>query len=576
MRYRIIGFITIAILTVSLLRAEDDWKRYSAMDSLAICEINVEELQFYQADFFPFYLAEKGRQSAPSWRGMPPGFVDVEYDGISLYNPLWGYWDNQHLPVENIRQRELDYSQLIYQIRPPKIKTSLKPISRIAFSQDFQFGLSYLDANLIRFYRPKSFFQLGGNNFLWTGSADPYSKSHVNSYRGQIHHQFSSDLSIDIRYWQIRHKFTLSPFPVIFLPRKIHRIGQVLSVSMNFQPDSTQKIVLTPYGYKWGDRYHTLDYSEQRKTELYSLGSKAEYQRKIGMFGFGVSTDLVRHEITKAFVFRKDHQESGKVRGYLQLMGKSWNWRLGGGYWFMPGVGNSPELHLSWNIQLPWHIQSTLSLTQVPQTLPLSSLFWNGDSIMPLIDPRLPVRHGINWELEFLTVKDFWFSMSPYYYQFKNTWLYQSHNSRFIQKNIENSGILIRSRTHLWMMRIENELSYNSNYQQSYIPEFKNVLKVNLPFSLFDGALKLENYVIYQFIGKWRKLDYDPLTNQYLRTGTEISNIHLVDIKILGHIKTATLFLVWENLLSEDFAWIDDYTELYRQFRLGIYWTLFD
>ncbi len=161
MKHQIIILISLAVLTLRPLGAEEEWKKYSATDSLAICEMNLEELQFYQADFFPFYLAEKGRQSAPAWRGMPPGFLDYEYAGVTLYNPLWGYWDNQHLPIESIRQREVNYSQLVYQFRAPKVKTSLKPITRIVFSQDFQFGLSYLDANLIRFYRPHSFFSTG-------------------------------------------------------------------------------------------------------------------------------------------------------------------------------------------------------------------------------------------------------------------------------------------------------------------------------------------------------------------------------------------------------------------------------
>ena len=342
------------ILSAAGLSARDDWKQYSAADSLAISEMNVEELQFYQPDFFPFYLAEKGRQSAPAWRGMPPGFLDYEFGEVSLYNPLWGYWDNQHLPLEIIRERNLNYSTLNYDFRQTRIMTGLKPITRVVYSQDLQFGLSYLDANLISFYRPQSFFSLGGNNFIRSGSAGEYSKCQVNTYRGQIHHQFSTKFSLDVKYWQIRHKFTLSSYPVVVNPRKIHRIGQVGWITLNYQPDSTQKITIIPYGYKWGDRYRTEDYSEQRKTELYSLGLKAEYQKTTGFVKFGIMTDWVRHEITEAFVFRKDDQLDGKVIGNLEFSGKTWDLTFQGGYWFMPEVGNLPELNLSWKMQLPF------------------------------------------------------------------------------------------------------------------------------------------------------------------------------------------------------------------------------
>jgi hypothetical protein len=569
-------YLIFLIISANYLPARDDWKQYSAADSLAISEMTVEEMQNYRADFFPFSLAEKGRQSAPAWRGMPPGFLDYQFVGLSLYNPLWGYWDNQHLPLEIIRQQDLNFSVFNLDFRPAKIMTRIKPVSRIAYSQDFQFGLSYLDVNLLSFYRPQSFFSLGGNNFLRDGSAGEQSKSQVNTYRGQIHHQFSTKFSVDVRYWQLRHKFTLSPFPVIVDPRKIKRIGQILWFTLNYQPDSTQSIIIIPYGYKWGDRYHNTGYFEQRKTELYSLGIKGEYQKTTGFVKLGVMTDLLRHEITKAFVFSKKDLWSGKVLGNMEFVGNTWSLQFRGGYWFMPDVENQPEINLYWKMQLPLKIRSNFSIAQVPQILPLSSLFWQGYAVSPLVDPRMPLRRGISWEVGLPSLLGINLTVEPYYYIFKNSWAYDAQNLRFIQRGVENSGILAKAGVGWRLLELQDEVSYNSNYQKSFIPEYKNVLKLNLPFSMFQGALRLENYLIYQFIGKWQKLEYDPLTNQYFQTSNEISNFHLLDVKILAHIKTATIFMVWENLLSEDYAWVDSYSEFYRLFRFGLYWTLFD
>ncbi|UCF63513.1 MAG: hypothetical protein JSW33_13250 [bacterium] len=163
---------------------------YSASDSLSISEISVEEMQLYQADFFPFSLAEKGRQSAPGWRGMPPGFLDYQYEQIPLYNPLWGYWDNQHIPLELIRNRQISFNGLSYKLIPLKVKESDLPVTRIAYSQDFQFGFSYLDAALTAFYRPKSYFKLSGNNILRDGSVGDLSRFQVNTYSRPVSPSF--------------------------------------------------------------------------------------------------------------------------------------------------------------------------------------------------------------------------------------------------------------------------------------------------------------------------------------------------------------------------------------------------
>ena len=253
--------LILGILTPALIIANENG--YSASDSLAISEMTAEELQLYQADYLPFSLAEKGRQSAPSWRGMPPGYLNYHFNQISLYNPLWGYWDNQHIPIELIRHRQVDYSELKYRLVPVKIKPSDKPVTRIVYSQDFQFGLTYLDASLTTFYRPKSYFKLSGNNLLSGGTAgNSLSSIQVNTYRIQFHHHFSTRWNLDLFYWQIRHKFILSSFPVVTDIFHVHRIGQIFWTNLNYQPDSTQKLILTPYAYKWGDRYRNETYTE--------------------------------------------------------------------------------------------------------------------------------------------------------------------------------------------------------------------------------------------------------------------------------------------------------------------------
>ena len=153
---RLVKYINVFIGIILILPCfgnsqSSNFQKYAATDTTTIAEMTIEEMQLYQSDYFPLSLSEKGRQSATAWRGMPPGFLDYEYDRMTLRNPLWGFFDNQILPTELIQARKLDQSTLQYNLIPARVKESVKPVTRIAFSQDFQFDLSYLDASLTRF-----------------------------------------------------------------------------------------------------------------------------------------------------------------------------------------------------------------------------------------------------------------------------------------------------------------------------------------------------------------------------------------------------------------------------------------
>jgi hypothetical protein len=551
-------------------------KKYAASDSLGIAELTLEEMQFYQSDFLPLSLAERGRQSATSWRGMPAGYLNYDFEALPLLMPLWGYWDNQLVPIEFIRRRQLNTYSLEHLFVPQKIVPSDKPVTRIAFSQDFQFELSYLDANLTRFYRAKSFFHLSGNNFLRDGSFPGFTNTKINTYRGQIHHQFSNKLQLDFWYWQLRHEFALSPVPELLESQNVKRIGHISWFNFTYLPDSTSKIVIIPYGYKWADRYRLMQIQLERKTEMYSLGLKTEYSKELGKTSLSVLSDIVRHDITSAFVFKLEDQWDGKLLINSDFNGNWIHIKLVAGYRFLQHIGSAPEFQFKWGWHLPFHFTSEVSAVRTPQNLPLSSLFWSDDSISAIKNPEMPIRQGLEWRLKLPGVWDFFIEVTPYYNQFLNAWRFDRQNSKFSQEDYDNSGVTVSLQKKLMFLYIDERFSYNSKYQRSSSPQIRNVLNINIPISLFKGALKLDPYLIYHYIGKWHQLDYDPYTNQYIPTQNEIGEYHILDGKILAHIKTATLFAVWENLLSEDYVLVDGYREFFRIFRFGIYWTLFD
>jgi hypothetical protein len=561
---------------MNLAAADSNNTEYSVTDSLAIAEITLEKMQLYQTEYLPLSLAEIGRQSITAWRGMSVGFLDYEFDRIALNMPLWGYWDNQLVPIEFIRNRYHQGNLLNYYLLPVRINPNVRPLTRIAYSQDVQFELSYLDVDFRSYYRPKSFFHLSGNNLLRSGSAPGFTDIQINTYRGQFHHHFSDKWNIDLWYWQVRHKFNLSPFPLVEEVENVHRIGQIFWINVNFLPDSTRQFVFTPYLYKWGDRYNTQNFSIQRKTEMYSLGMRFLYQKIWASGKIGFFSDVIRHEISEAFAYELTDQWDGRL-----LMKVDFNWhpikfRMDAGYRFIQANGSAPEINLSFDWKIFYGISSIITATSSPKSLPMSLLYWKSDTISALEDPHLPLRQGVEWRLRFDQWQNLKLLIVPYYNRFINSWGYDPANEKFVQMDYDNSGIMGEIQTHLLFLRLEDQIAYNFNYQKSFTPQIRNVLKILLPLSLFNKALNLDSYLIYHYFGNWRQLDYNAYVNQYFRTEHKAGNFHVLDAKILAHIKTATLFVVWNNLLSQDYAIVNGYMEIYRQFRFGIYWTLFD
>jgi hypothetical protein len=568
--------VLIIVFVKNLAAADSNNSEYSATDSLAIAEITLQKMQLYQTEYLPLSLAEMGRQSITAWRGMPVGFLDYEFDRIALNMPLWGYWDNQLVPIEFIRSRYHEGNLLNYCLLPVKITPNVRPLTRIAYSQDFQFELSYLDIDFRSYYRPKSFFHLSGNNLLRSGSAPGFTDIQVNTYRGQFHHYFSDKWSIDLWYWQVRHKFNLSPFPLVEEVENVHRIGQIFWINVNFLPDSTRQLFFTPYVYKWGDRYNTQNFSIQRKSEMYSLGLRFLYQKKWTSGKIGVFSDVIRHEITEALAYDLIDQWDGRL---LMKIDFSWHpirFRFETGYRFVQAIGSAPEINLSFDWKMFYGITSIITATSSPKSLPMSSLYWKSVTISSVKDPHIPIRQGAEWRIQFKQWQDLKLRIVPYYNRFINSLSYDPINEKFIQMDYDNSGIMGEICTRLLFLGIENQIAYNINYQKSFIPQIRNILKIHLPLSLFNKALILDSYLIYHYFGNWRQLDYNAYVNQYLRTDQKSGNFHLLDAKILAHIKSATLFAVWNNLLSDDYAIVNGYMEIYRQFRFGIYWTLFD
>lgn len=562
------------LLPFSLGAAPDSL--YSAMDKDAISEVTGEELLALQSDFFPLSLAGRGRQSAVAWRGMPPGFLDDFFGGMRLRHPLWGYWDAQLLPLEIIRSRQADASRHLYRIRPVRVPFSQKPLSRIAYAQDYGFGLSYLDAGLQEYYGRNSYFRLGGGNFLRSGQAPEYTASQINSYRAQIHHRFSPKVSTDTWYWQMRHRYRLGQWPFFGLTEQVRRVGQLFWSDVTYRPDSLRTLVLTPYLQKWGDHFWNQTYSEQFKSEIISPGLKGRYRQQTARGSLYLGAVVDYNGILESLNLRKAGQWRGAMRADWQKTGGRLGWEIGAGFYYYQDVGSAPALNLAGSARLTRHWKITARAGETPANLPLVALYANGDSLQPLVSPRVPRRRSLSADLQFSAGNRLVIRVTPFYHAYLNYPEYQPPSGRFAQHNVDSYGAAAEMEWRLWRFTLRERATFDANFRTNYSPQFNNVLRLRLPLALFHRALKLESFAVYRFIGRWYVPQFHPLVNQYVRSTTEAGNYHLLDFKLLAHIKSATLFFTWQNTLSQDYAIVSGYWEFYRTFRMGIYWTLFN
>ncbi len=572
-----VTFFFVFLLWTAAVSQEVPQIPYAAADSQSICELTLEELHQYQADFFPLYLAEKGRPSANTYRGMPPGFLDYTFRDLPLRYALWGYWDDQMVPIEIIRARHLRPEQLNYRFLPTPIRMKKVPVTRIAFSQDYQFNLSQLDVDFAQYYTPRSYFRLGGNNFLRDGPHPDYTSIHVETLRGMLHHEYSSRMQLDIGYWQLRHRYRLGRWDLLEDRGKVKRVGQLFWGRLTVSPDSLSSFSLLPYFYKWGENYRVDPLNRERKSEMYSLGVQASFLQQLSHGSYRVVSNLIGHQITGSNVFYLASALEADIQGEVTL---KWHWgqaRFSAGFHHFQYGGNTPSMGLTFKGNINSAFGLGLRLVQKPHALPLAAIFWKEDQgVQPLHRPAVPLRQGLEIPMTLQVRRWLRLELAPFYFRFRNYWLYSPANSRFYQKQVENAGFSGKLYLSLWKFYLDEELLFSTNSQQSFTPRINNILKLTLDLSLFNRALYLRGVAIYHLINQWRGVMYYPLVNQYVRTDQEVDYYHLLDFKLLAHIKRATIFFVWENTLSTDYQIVIGYPEFFRTFRLGVYWTLFD
>ncbi len=575
--HRTAGWVTIlfALLTLNAgsVSAYPD-SLYSATDQEAICEATGEELISLTSDFFPFSLAERARQSAVGWQGMPPGFLDYWFDNIPLRNPLWGYWDTQLIPLEFSRKRTVQPAQHQYRFHSLRPPFSKKPVTRIAYSQDFGFNMSYFDVDFRVFYKKHSFVRLGGNNYLRKGPYPDYTSTQINTYRGQIHHYFSDQWNLDLWYQQFRHRYDIVPWPYYTTAQKVHRVGQLFWINIHFSPAPAHRFILTPIVQKWYDHYWKGNYSKQFKTSVLTTGLQGQYRGDFGPHRIDLIAQVGQDRILSSLHLREDQRFTARTTFAWQYRAEHWQITGETGAYHFQNVGSAPSLSVQFGVQPYSFLSLSLDAGEKPRSLPLIARFVSTDSIHALSSPLVPRRRTLTARFNLRFGNWFHISFSPFFHQYFNAPLFHPEKQQFYQQDLDNSGLQSKMRLQFTHFSMENRCTYS--YRNRFFPTVNNVLLIKIPLQLFHQALKLEGFGIYHFVDGWKPLEYTPLFNQFYPGTRSEEQYHWLDFKLLAHIQSATLFFVWTNTLSEDYAIVDNYWEFYRTFRLGIYWTLFD
>lgn len=547
-----------------------------ATDSLKIEKYSVvpnlteEEFRFNQADFFPLSLAQKGRLSASAFRGMPPGFFEQSFEGNNLDNPLTGFWNEQWTPHWRIRQRHItkfgegeELSSL-----PPG---GYKPETDIVY---FQTNLNYLDIDFSEYFSKNNYIRLSGNNFLRTG---PYpfgfSSIHVNTYQAQVHLRLMDRWDVDVFYWQMRHHFNMIPENIFSSTRdRFRQIGHAAWLRLSGKLSERDSIIFIP-NFNAVDDDYWKERPQLRDIEYKWSEGELNYYRILprGFIGARLSSRYTSSNGKINWFDRKEGEGRALLIGKYQSGNFDLDFQIGG--YKHSEIGEKLQAALHAGIHFNNSGSAGVRLFLKPQTVPLSWRTIQYDSIPAYSEKELIEKQGASIYAQKHLADWFLVRVEPFAYRTKN---YPIFNNQWMAQTFENYGLHLLGGLKLWRFDLQNDFTYNKNYEEAYAPEVNNVSTIRTQLSLFKGALKLEGIFVWHVLSYYRVLEFNRMLQQYRNTQTQSGPFYLSDFKLQAHISRFTLFLVWENLLSEDYAIVEGTLTQFRTFRFGLHWLLFD
>lgn len=532
------------------------------------------------ADVFELNLTQRGRFATSAWRGMPAGLYALNYAGLRLQNPVTGFWNEQWIPYYQTERRPGRAPLPAGAVEPP-VPPGPKPISRIIFSQDYIIGLSFVDINFAQKFGRANYLQLSGSNFLGDGSerlagsarAD-LSTFKITTYRAQLHWTWSERWQADFFFWQMRHRFNMTPEEGT-IRDKFKQIGNFFWARFRARPGRRDSLVIIPAYWTVEDKYtRALDEQRDLRYKLPSL--EVSYLRTTGAVQFGVRGmgQYIRNRGEHAW--DKADETAAEAAAFVQKRQGDWQFLAEGGFFWHRTVHASNSARLAVERKFGDHGAISAGLFQRPQAPPLLWRSIRHDSI-PALSSKAPViARGGSVALKVRPAHWFWLHLEPFFTHTRNYPVRSPNRRQWMTQSIESYGFHGNIGLKIWRLWLENDLTYNAKYTESFAPQLKNVTTIKTSLSLFNHALRLDGVLSWRYFGDFRLLDFDRLLYQYRLTETTGGQFGIGDARIQAQFRDATLFFIWENFTSTNYFFINNTKEELLIFRLGVDWTLFN
>ena len=536
--------------------------------------ITREEYRFYRSDFLPLSLAQKGRFYVSGFRGMPPGFLKQGYNGFSLENPVLGMWNEQTTPHHRIQSDSLmsGWGRGVYRNEGP---VSQAPTSIITYFQDYITRLSYIDIDFAEYFRPGQFFQLAGNNFLRDGTEPgDYSKIQVNTYQVRFLFRLPYRWRADVNFWQLRHRFNMPPQNLLlFRTDRFKSVTNFLWIDFSRKMFATDSLIWTPRLRWYTDQYWEVG-RLQRDFRATVLGQSLKYFRHLGGGGLRWVLEMegIQSRGRRYWRRHREWRQSGWVEFFQKRSWMETRFRYGLFYHSEYRWGKQFAVHVVLKTK---RVRLHAAVFEQPRPAALLWRTFSGDSFPNAPTGRFIVQKGrqlaLEWRGRHVALRAEGFRLSTQNYP-----VFLSSSDVWRRRSFGNQGFTLGlnwQRPTLW---IRQHITYNDGFRTAFAPRWNWVAEIGFKRSFFNQALKLNGIFIAHWIDRFPGIAFDRLLHQFRMQRQMKGPYPVFDFRLLARIRSATLYFVWENMLSTDYVIVEGTGELYRLFRMGIRWTLFD
>ncbi len=564
------------VLFVSSLMGQSVWEEHTDSTRVIVDNWNSflteEERLFYWSEYLPFSLAEKGRLSTGSWRGLPPEALSLQWDGMALENPITGFWNFQLLPRFRSQRSTWGIAPPVLRYAPFALAT--QPRTVLTHFLDFIMNLSLIDIDFTRQYSKNGQIWLGGHNFVRQGSEfNNYSQIQTTSYFGQFIHRLAKRWQLQGRYFQAHDDFNLAPeSPLGFTPAQLKERVIFSSLALVGQMTTRDSSGVRGFVRQFTDVYRENRVEQRRYLVnqqglvLFSVWKHNRWQWEIQnrfsiLEGNGNPFSPIketRNRLTaRAF----------KTSNHFLFLGEATAW-YNSAYQLLPEGRLRVDFSTN-RLKFTTHV----FLHRYPHPLPYRTIQPGSFQPLEVNAPATLVGGDVGIQIYFsphVTIRFTGFTNQ--YSNFAQVGL----DSLWTLRDVTNHGATMGWRLEWRFIQFWGNATYNANWQNAFAPRWHGVGHIQIQFPLFKGALKIRGIGTLNYFGRFYPLKFYRLLRTFTPLAQSIGPYPLADFRLFASIKSLTLYFIWENMLSTDYQFVEGTKEYLRLFRLGVRWTLWN